>query len=341
MNALHCPDSDGRGTGLRRRRLLWAALVPALQGVSACAEGPVSAAAGADADADADTLQPALRRVRTVSGGFLSPPGPVFGVPARPGTGMYVKLTAPTAIALQGNDLLVVDSALGRLWRVDIGLNTLSGIAGAPAWPTTAVALGPDLSAWVLDAASHQVLRFARDGRLLQTFRGGSAAPAPAGLALTDGGATLLLADAVLGQWAELRSVGGGARPVRPVTPSGGGVAVDAIATAGETVFVLDRRAGLVHRVRRDGEVVDSFGAGDLKQPVALAVDRLGRAFVHDAQDRAVKLLRPGRPTRVFESATLGVQQIGAIAVDERFLAVADRLTGQVAVFEPRGEAGR
>lgn len=329
------PDPDRRAAGLRRRALLWAVVLPAVRLLSACAEAPVSSAT------DADAGQALLRRVRTVSGGFLSPPGPVYGVPARPGTGMYVKLAAPTAIALQGSDLLVVDSALGRLWRVDIGLNTLSGIAGAPALPGTAVALGADLSAWVLDAASHQVLRFARDGRLLQTFRAGIAAPAPVGLALADGGATLLLADSVLGQWAELRSAGGFARPVRPVTPAGGGIAVDGIAIASETVFVLDRRAGLVHRVRRDGLLVDSLGAGELKQPVALVADRLGRVFVHDAQDRAVKLLRPGRPAQVFDAVALGVQQIGAIAVDERFLAVADRLSGQVVVYEQRGEAAR
>lgn len=324
------------GAGPRRRRVLAWALAPGPAALAACAEpgpGPVG---------DAGTPPPSpLRRVRTVGGGFLSPPGPAYGVPSRPGTGMYVRLMAPTALALRGNDLLVVDSGAGRVWRIDIGLNTVSAIAGAPALPGTAVALAADLSAWVLDGTSHQVLRFARDGRLLQTFRGGPAAPAPTGLALAEGGATLLLADGVLGQWAELRPVGAFARPVRPVLPSGGIAGVDAIAMASDGVFVLDRRAGLVHRLRRDGEWIDSLGGGALQQPVALAADRFDRVYVVDAQRGAVVLLRAGRPAGVFDAAALGVRQVGGIAVDDRFLAVADRLTGQVVVHELRVEETR
>lgn len=329
------PSTRSERLCLRRRVVVVSAVAPLAFMIGACADVPAAPVA------DAGAPPAPLRRVRTVSGGFLSPPGPAFGLPARPGAGMYVRLMAPTAIALRGNDLLVVDSGAGRVWRVDIGLNTLSGIAGAPALPGTALALGADLSAWVLDAASHQVLRFARDGRLLQTFRGGSAAPAPAGLALADGGATLLLADSVLGQWAELRAVGGFARPVRPVMPSGALAGVDGIAIARDGVFVLDRRAGVVHHLRRDGEWIDSLGAGELQQPVALAADRSNRVYVVDAQRRAVTLLRAGRPAVVFDSAALGVRQIAGIAVDDRLLAVADRLTGQVIVHELRVEDGR
>lgn len=315
------------------------ALLAALAGAFASALAGCAAAPDAGAPADAAPASP-LRRVRTVSGGFLSPPGAVLGLPARPGTGMYVKLMAPTAIALRGSDLLVVDSGAGRLWRVDTGLNTLSAIAGAPTAPGTAVALGPDLSAWVLDAGARQVLRFGRDARLLQTFRAGTEIAAPVGLALVDG-ATLLVADAVLGQWAELRPLGALALPVRPRSASGGAIGVDAIAAARDAVFVLDRRAGAVHHVRRDGELLETLGAGELKQPTAIAADRLGRVFVVDAQERSLVLLRAGRPARTFDAAALGVQRIGAIAVDERFVAVADRLVGQVLVYELRLEDER
>ena len=43
----------------------------------------------------------------------MAPPLPGTGLPARPGTGMYVKLVAPQAVALRGNELLVLDAGSG------------------------------------------------------------------------------------------------------------------------------------------------------------------------------------------------------------------------------------
>lgn len=277
---------------------------------------------------------------RTLIGGFLAPPGGPFGMPARPGTGAFVKLIAPTAIALRGTDLLIVDSGAGRVWRADLGLNTLSPVNGVSVTPTTQVALGPDLSAWVLDPVARQVLRFARDGTLLQTFRLRNALSAPAAFALVDGAATLLVADEATPQWVEFRSVGAFPVAVRPGESQGDGVlGVDGLAATRDTVFVLDRKAGVVHVVGRDGQVRARLGAGELKQPVAIAADRLGRVFVHDAQDRSVKRLAAGGDAQVFDAALLRVQQIGGFAVDERQLAVSDRLTGQVVIHMLRSEA--
>lgn len=289
------------------------------------APAPPAAAAAPDAPA-------ALRPWRTLQGGFLAPPGAAFGLPARPGTGAFVKLLAPTAIALRGNDLLIVDAGAGRLWRADLALNTLTPIAGAPVTPGTAVALGPDLSAWVLDGVSRQVLRFARDGRLLQTWRAGPAAASAAGFVLADGGATLLVADDSLRQWVEFRSAGGLAMPrALPQDVRG----ADGLAVAGDTVFVLDKARAVVHAMQRDGTLLAALavlGEGELKQPQAIAADRFVRVFVFDAADRAVKLLAPGREAQVFSAEVLRVQQIGGIAVDERFLAVSDRVSGAVVI---------
>ncbi len=271
----------------------------------------------------------ALSPYRTLLGGFLAPPGSPLGMPARPGTGAFVKLMAPTALALRGNDLLIVDSAAGRVWRADLGLNTLTPIPGAPATPATAVAIGPDLSAWVLDGLTRQVLRFSRDGRLMQTWRGGSVSPSPVAMVLADGGTTLLVADDSLRQWIEVRPAGAFATPMpQDLTLRG----VDGIAVGGDSVFVLDRLAGVVHVARRDGQLVGRLGQGELKQPVAIAADRFARVFVLDAQDRALKLLAADRPAQLFDAAALRVQQIGGFALDERLLAVSDRLTGQVVI---------
>lgn len=270
---------------------------------------------------------------RTVNGGVLAPPGAAFGMPQQPGGGSFVRFVAPTAIALRGNDLLVVDNGTGRVWRTDLAFNTLSVVPGAPAAGGTAVALGPDLAAWVLDGVARQVQRFARDGRLLQTARATQDAPAPSAIALADDGTTLLLADAVLRQWLEVRAVGTLAPVVVPrrsdeSAPAG----VDAIAQARDLVYVLDRGAALVHVVRRDGRVIGTLGAGELKQPIAIAANRAGHVAVLDAHDNAIKFLREGAAALVFDAARLRLQGIGGIALDDAALAVSDRLAGTVLI---------
>lgn len=315
-----------------RRRLLLA--LPAVW-FAACADAPPARSTSV-AVSGGEPLVP----WRTINGGFLAPPGPVLGIPARPGTGLFVRLIAPTALALRGSDLLVVDSGAQRLWRLDLGLNTLAAVAGAPTAPGTAVALGADLSAWVLDAAAAQVLRFARDGRLLQTFRAGGAASAPASIALVDGGAALLVADRASPRWAELRGVGAIAVEVRPEADGDAGPrSADAIALAGDDVLVLDRLGALVWRVARDGRVRGRIGDGVLRQPTALAAHRDGRVFVVEAAGQALVVLAPDAAPRRYEPRELGVVQIGGIAVDERTLAVADRVGGTLALHRivPRG----
>lgn len=316
---------------LRLPLLRTAAMGAALAVLGAC----VTPAPAPPAAAAAPGTPAALRPWRTLQGGFLAPPGAAFGLPARPGTGAFVKLLAPTAIALRGSDLLIADAGSGRLWREDLALNTLTPVAGAPVTPGTAVALGPDLSAWVLDGISRQVLRFARDGRLLQTWRAAPAAASVAGFALADGGATLLVVDDSLRQWVEFRGAGGLASP-RALPPDLRGA--DGLAVAGDTVFVLDKARAVVHALRRDGTALAVLGERELKQPQAIAADRFARVFVVDAADGTVKLLVPGREAQVFGAQALGVQQIGGIAVDERFLAVSDRVSGAVVIHQLVGE---
>lgn len=290
------------------------------------------------------------QRLRTLQGGFLAPvlaggllPPPRPGLPLPAGSGQFVRWVAPAALALRGNDLLVADAGSGRLWRADAYGLQVSALAGAPVGRQTALALGVDGSAWVLDPFARQVLRFGRDGRLLQTLRVGIADGAPVAIALAADGLTLLVADGLGAAWSEHRGVGGVVRQVAPEAEGGQRISgVDAIAAhpaQSGSVLVLDRLRGVVHRVSREGRVQQTLGRGQLRRPVALALDRLGRAYVHDAQDAAVVRLSADGEARRWAAAELGVQQIGAIAVDELTLAVADALAGAVVLHSFAHEA--
>jgi sugar lactone lactonase YvrE len=282
--------------------------------------------------------QVALVHGRSISGGFLRTAPGVPGVPAVARVAAFQRLVAPTALALLEQELLVADSGTGRLWRIDLGLGAFVPQPGVAVLPTTALALAPDRTAWLLDGPAAQVRRLADDGRVIQTYRLGGAV-APAGLALADLGTSVLVADAGASQWHELRAGSAQVISVRPQNADGRPIGVDAVAVSGDRVWVLDRRAGRVHRVGRDGQVQTSLGDGVLKQPVALAADAMGRVWVLDALDHSVKLLREARPVQVFDAAALRLRQPAAIATDGHSLAVADRVGGQVAVL--RVEEGR
>jgi hypothetical protein len=233
----------------------------------------------------------------------------------------------------------VADLASGRLWRADIGFNTLTPLAGATATPLTALMFGADLSAWVLDPPRARCCASAATAGCCRPGAPALAALPPSAIALADGGATLLVADPALAQWAELRSGGALAQNVLPRRADGTRlVGVDALAVAGEQIAVLDRSAGAVHRVDRDGTLRDSLPWPAGTQAGALAADRFGRFFLLDVAGRSITVLQLGREPRMLTAAALGAQQIGGLAVDERHLALSDRLAGQVQIVTLAGE---
>lgn len=311
----------------QRRQLLLAGAALGLSGCASLPEGPPP--------------QPGQAVPwRTLQGGFLAPNLPAAGTPPRLASGMFVRWMSPAAVALRGMDLLVADLGTQRLWRTDLAGNAITGIAGAPVGLGLALAIGADLSAWVLDPASREVLRFARDGRLVQSHRVGLDTATPVALALADGGQTLLLADGLGAQWVEQRGPGGLLRSVQPELAPGRRVgSVDGLALGRDSVFVLDRLAGAVHRVTRQGVVLQTLGQGDLMQPLALAVDRWDRVYLHEGQDNSIKRVSAHAPVQRWAAAELGVQKIGGLAVDGLMLAVSDALTGAVVLHSFLHEA--
>lgn len=317
-------------------RRQWLATAGAAAGIGVLA----LAGCASDAPVPAPTLPQAgpLRRVRVLQGGFLAPavqplrPGMLPG-PAVP-AGLYARWTSPASLALQGPELLVADLAGQRLWRTDVSGQSMQAITGAPVVPGVQLALGPDLSAWVLDAGARQVLRFDRGGRLLQSVRLPLALPSPAAMLLVDGGATLLVADGLGAAWVELRG-GAVVRMVSPESASGQRISgCDGLAPSRAGLWVLDRLACAVHEVARDGRVLRTLGQGALVRPAALAPERHGGVWVHDAGGaEALHRLGGDAPPWKAAAADLGLPRIGAIAADGAFVVLADAAGGGVLLW--------
>ncbi len=300
----------------------------AVLGLAACAGGtpPPAAAPG-----------PLLAPWRTVAGGFLTAAVDPLGYPRRPGGGPFVKLVHPTAVALLGNDLLIVDSGANRLYRYELALQALVPIAEAPAIAGTQVALGSDLSAYVLDVNRGRVLRFARDGRLLQSIADERLFPKPLGFALREARGEIVMVDALFQQLVTLRPLSGAAYAATPRAEAGERVAdISGIAASDEKVCLADRAARAIRCVGPDGRQQELLSAESLRQPGPMAIDRHGRVLVADPLSRDFKLFDRGRLAASAGFADLGLRQVGGIALDGGFLAVADPPAGQVAIFTLR-----
>lgn len=330
---------------MRRRPLLYSAL-PLAGGLAGCSAWVDEAARGPAPPREAPA-RPGVggaapppeggpragAALQRLDGGFLAPAQPVSGLLPRASGGMYVKLRAPTALALRDVDLLVADAADGRLWRANLVRLTLVPVAGAPVGVGTGLWLGPDHSAWVMDPATRQVLRFGADGRLLQTWRGGG--PAAGGFAVLDGGDTVLVADATRAGWSQWRSGGAVALLVRPQRADGSRLSgVDALAAGRRDLYVLEQAHGAVHRVTRDGQVVETLAGGLAGTWSSLVVDADEQVWLLDGAGRTLLHLTPGQAPRPVTASVLGVQLIGGLAVEGRTLAVSDRLSGTVLLFD-------
>lgn len=320
-----------------RRHVLQAFAATGVLG--ACADVPPQPGASGASSSSTPTAGRLPRRA-SLTGGYVVPGLPPAAPAAAGRTGMYLRWIAPVSVALRGGDLLVADGASGRLWRADVVGGLVTGVPVGTMPGGTALLLGPDLSAWVLDAAGRQILHLRRDGRLLQTLKLPQPLLTPVAIALDDDGLTLRLADGTGARWVALRA-GGPAIERAPRYADGRPLhSVDGFAPgpAGR-LYVLDRLDALVHLTDDAGHVLMTLGHGELLQPVAIASDRLGRAWVHDAQDGSLKRLAPGRPVRRWSAADLGVQRIAALAIDGLALAVADPLGGRVNLYALPDEA--
>ncbi len=332
--------SDARPATTRR------ALLAGLSALAAVVAGPVLIGCSGPPTRPDDAPPPrppgpaVIQHWRTLISGQLAVPGAAFGVPTLPGLpglpapmgGAPIRLVGPVALALRAGELLVADAGLGRLVRISQATpawTVLAPIAGLSISPRTALALGPDGSLWALDGPGRQLLQLAPGGQLIRRVSLAELA-SPVGFALAGVANRLVVADDSTGRWAELR----GGRLAGPLEAAEIGAGADAIAASRDQVYLLDRRHARVRIVALvDGRPLGLLGEGELKQPVALAADARGRVAVLDAQDRSLWLYVPGQDALRLSPADLRVQQPAAIALDDGWLAVADRVGGVVQLF--------
>ena len=275
-----------------------------LQGCSAPALAPVSAAAGEPLVWPAPPAPPRIRYL-----GFVA--GPQDLGMAKPflqrmldvlGGASADRFVRPTGVAARSGALYVADAGAQALWILDSARGRYLKVAAVGAerlLAPVAVALGPDGSIFLADTGLHKVFLLDGDGRLVRTAAQ-EGLERPAGLAYDAASQWLYVADpatnriSIFGpQGTLLRAWGGGGNAGgefnRPAY-----LALD----AARTLRVTDALGFRIQSFDRDGRFLASFGhagdgSGDFAAPKGVATDSQGHVYVVDALFDAVQVFEP------------------------------------------------
>jgi hypothetical protein len=246
-------------------------------------------------------------------------------------TGPFTPLRGPVAVAAMGPDVYVADAGLGMLLRADQVANRLTPFGPRGVQPGTRLAADVDGSLYVLDPASRRLQRFARDGRLLQTFPTDPTIASLRDLALDHTRGRILAADALNRQLVAFRPLGTSSE-LLPLhgEPRYQVTSFDALAVAPDSLYALDSRCRCIARLAFDGRVLATFGHERLVKPERIAADRYGRLFVADGGDRTIKAFRGGTLEETIPNAGLGLLEATDLAYADGWLYVADAPGSQV-----------
>ena len=275
-----------------RQRVLAAGSALVLAG---CHGGGVSAPAP-------DALQGILLPLATYTGARTAGERP--GDLAAP----FLSFAAPAAVAAHGPDLYVADAGLDAIFQLDTTLQSLRRFGARRAPMGVRLKALDDGTLYVLDPVARELVRFARDGRVVQRLQDRQLLSGVADFDVEQASGRLMLVDR-------------GRNRLIAVSPSLG-ASIDitlgvpwSIASGPDAFYVVDRSRRRVTRFVPEAGATQVFGETVLQLPGVLAVDRYRRVFVHDAGHNAILVFLNGAHIATLAAGALGVGSIADLAV--------------------------
>lgn len=252
---------------------------------------------------------------------------PITGASALGSAAGFVRLAYPVAVAASGPDIYIADSGLNRIFRYDRASQTLQPFAGLQARQDTRLAMGADLSLYVLESLDRRIAHYSRNGTLLRTYADDANLGRPVAFAVDEASGKLWVADGLYNQLVVFNMRGRIAEVVRLPAQM---LSIGDLAFGRGIIHVLDTGNGQVLSLSPDGRLVSMMGRDSLKQPVALAADRQGRLYVADIGSRRIHAFATdGQP----QLLPVHINAQGGIAIDEGRLYVADPLQARIRVI--------
>ena len=287
----------------------------------------------AQADAGGAKLRPLLTPWTSLTGAWLLPPRFAPSTVPQPSMARgYFSWQFPVAVAARGNFLYVVDGGRRHIFRYDPTQQSVSAFSNHSADAGSAIAVAADLSLYVTDSGTRQVLHFSFDGQLLQRFGHDMELAKPVSVVVDDQSGNIWVADGLYNHVVVFSSLG----RLLAVLKSTQSLSIAALAQGPDGLYLLDPVGRQVVVIGRDGSDRYTVGNGVLKMPSAIATDRFGRVFVADSFDNSIKVFdRSGLLASVTNSGAIpaSFNHITDLRLDQNTLYVADSLNRRIQTF--------
>ncbi len=252
---------------------------------------------------------------------------------AMPGAiGAHVPLVFPVAVASSFNDIYIADAGVSRLYRYDRAYDAMAVMPAGRIDHTTRLQTGPDGSLYVLDAFASEIRRYTRGGQQLPTLRSRQATSRYSGFVVDSLTGKAYAVDSAHLAIDEIQPLGNLAIEFQRLDEAG------PVATDGRGLFVGSARCGCVVEWIQ-GRQGRRFGAGKLRQPLALAVDG-PNLYAIDGYDRSIALVHEDG-VETMTAASLGLQMPESLVAAAGMILVADGAGRRVAAFRPRARPRR
>ena len=268
---------------------------------------------------------PALARFALVSGAHLAVGMDRTGSLIASGGAGYQPLMHPVAASGQGPDLYIADIGSGNLYRYDVALGAMAILPGIHAAIGTRLRAGADSSLYLLNAPGREVLHYARSGQLLGSYRNDLDLARAVDVGVDSARGRVLVADTMFLHLVAFHALGQASYVIALRARGGAGVqSIAAMAIGRDAIYLSDPLARCIVRVAPDGTITGRFGAGQLSQPAAIAVDRAGRVYVIDASDGTLKVFFEDALLLTLSPGALGLQQVSDVSIQGDELVLTD-----------------
>jgi len=276
--------------------------------------------------------RPLVSRPQVLAGAQMTvEPSGVFQQPRTVLTG-HVPFITPVAVVARNNIMYIADSGHRQVFRYDPARLSMMRFADMASGTASALAVGPDLSLYVAEVGTGQVMHYSWDGRPLPTFRHDTAMRQPVGIVVDEAGGQVFIADSLYNHVVVFNGLGRALNVLRPDEAQ----SIESMARGPDGLYLVDRIGRQVVVMAVDGSDLYTFGNDELKMPHAIVVDRFNRVFVSDDFDNTIKVFLDRELV-----ATIGgggaspatFNRIAFLSLDRNTLYVADSLNGRIQSF--------
>lgn len=259
--------------------------------------------------------------------------------PLGPPVAGRVTLRRPTAISVRDNDVYLIDAGLNRIFHYNRFQQTLTPFTNLAVNANMSIYVAPDRSVYVADPHSSEVLHFTSDGAQLPSLVSPGKLARPVAVAVDERNGQVMVADGLFDQFIFFNNLGMTLSVVKPQRS----LAIAAMATGPDGIYVADRIDRQVSVFGWDGTYRYALGAKDLGAPGAIAVSRDNLVFVGDNFDQTIKVYKgqgTGGENNIMITKVGGIgagpgsfNRIGGLAVDGTLLYATDSLNARVQIM--------